>query len=506
MAIEMSISSSQGRAAEWHDTILSDGRRKTTTPKNADTALRYLNEHWHGDVCTSDGTKFDEIFADDIEKYNAKQTRADRKIGPESSRPERQKSYYDGIVDGTYCFGKGKQKETPIYEIVLQIGNKDDNGITDADFDLKRWKQLKKSGKEDEASKYALEHVTKDPYAERTKRILHRAVDRIAAMDPDHLRVIRADFHGDEPCGTGNVHVAFVLRATGYKTGMESRAASVKALEQMGFKKQRDTQYGIVQLHERFKDIIEEEMQKDAMECGYEPIKRKEPTGEHRKRSDVDAFREMAEQQEELFWEGVRQTLDQEKLDRRKKELDQKDAGLKKREEKADLKEKMADAKTADACQMYSLILSKLTGTEQTEEYMTIDEIQQATAKAFQVWEDSLQEQKDALMEATQSAEKINQEAAEALYAYTQAKEAFHSAARELAPEKTVADWMKRRIVYVKGATGKAEKHTVMDLWETYQRSRRTETKIFQTAEELSKRADMEAGKTIGISGASMKE
>ena len=99
-----------------------------------------------------------------------------------------------------------------------------------------------------------------------TKRILHKAVERIATLDPEHLIVIRATYHGDEPCGTGHGHLAYVLRATGYEKGMESRVASVKALEQMGFKKTKESEYGIVQLHEKFKEIIEEEMIKEEME------------------------------------------------------------------------------------------------------------------------------------------------------------------------------------------------------------------------------------------------
>lgn len=75
------------------------------------------------------------------------------------------------------------------------------------------------------------------PNKERTKRIINKAVERIANFDPEHLKVLRADWHEDEPCGTGHAHIAYVLKATGYKTGMESRVASVKALEQMGFKK-----------------------------------------------------------------------------------------------------------------------------------------------------------------------------------------------------------------------------------------------------------------------------
>lgn len=92
----------------------------------------------------------------------------------------------------------------------------------------------------------------------------------------------------------------YVLRATGYEKGMESRVASVKALEQMGFKKTKESEYGIVQLHERFKEIIEEEMINDALEYGYEAIQRTPDSGEHRKRSDVSEFREMAAERQDL--------------------------------------------------------------------------------------------------------------------------------------------------------------------------------------------------------------
>lgn len=87
---------------------------------------------------------------------------------------------------------------------------------------------------------------------------------------------------------------------TGYEKGMESRVASVKALEQMGFKKTKESEYGIVQLHEKFKEIIEEEMINDAIEYGYEAIQRTPDSGEHRKRSDVSEFREMAAERQDL--------------------------------------------------------------------------------------------------------------------------------------------------------------------------------------------------------------
>ena len=293
MAEVMTVSSSQGRPAEWHD-------QRLTTPTNADKALENRNEHWIGDKNTTDADKFNAIFQESVDKFNAKQTRPSRKMGMESTKPERQKSYYDGIVDGTFCYGKGDMQETAIHEAVLQVVNKDDNGVTDTDFDMEQWKVLKKSGHEKEASEYALAHLNKSENTERTKRILHRAVDRIANLDPEHLVVIRADYHGDEPCGTGHGHIAYVLRATGYEKGMDARVGSVTALKQMGFEKTPDKEYGITQLHERFKEIIAEEMVADALEYGYEAIQRAPDSGEHRKHSTVGEFRLLAAERQDV--------------------------------------------------------------------------------------------------------------------------------------------------------------------------------------------------------------
>lgn len=305
MAEVMTVSSSQGRPAEWHD-------QRLTTPTNADKALENRNEHWIGDKNTTDADKFNAIFQESVDKFNAKQIRPSRKMGMESTKPERQKSYYDGIVDGTFCYGKGDMQETAIHEAVLQVGNKDDNGVTDTDFDMEQWKVLKKSGHEKEASEYALAHLNKSENTERTKRILHRAVDRIANLDPEHLVVIRADYHGDEPCGTGHGHIAYVLRATGYEKGMDARVGSVTALKQMGFEKTPDKEYGITQLHERFKEIIAEEMVADALEYGYEAIQRAPDSGEHRKHSTTDEFRLLAAERQDV--EEVKKANEKQRL------------------------------------------------------------------------------------------------------------------------------------------------------------------------------------------------
>lgn len=465
MSIELSVGSSQGRPAEWHDTIQPDGTRLTVCPNNADMALAFRNEHWVGDLSMSDADKFNEIFAPSVAAFNAKQKVLCRKMGPESTNPDRQKSYYDGIMDGTFCMGAGELQEKPVEEVVLQLGNKDDNGTTDADFSMKHWYALKQSGREDEASRYALEHLNDSETAERTKRILRRAVDRIVAMDPEHLVVLRADFHGDEPCGTPNVHLAFTFRATGYKKGMTERVASVKALKQMGFVKQKDTEFGIVQLHERFRDIIEEEMAADAAEYGYEPIKRKAPSGEQHKRTDVDVFREMAAEKSELAVREAMQKDREEIVEDRIKRSNSLSAGVAKREkaverEEARQKETAAqqDEQRRYLMQAYDAMIRLLNqmGDERTE-FDSWDEFSDAFQSA------AMNYAADVEAEA-RSAARADVENEKKLYVSARAIFEARLSHMEQVPEPFRA-WAEKTKMAYRSSEGKAELHTVSEWW-----------------------------------------
>lgn len=315
MSVELSVSCSQGRVAEWHDTIMKDGRRKGGLPFNADRALQDLNEHWYGDVLTTDAEKFNETFEADVQEFNSRQQRPCTKMGMESTNEKRQKSYYDGIVDGTFCYGKGKQQENPLYEAVLQIGNKDDNGITDADFDAEEYYRLKSEEGLDAASEYAKAHLNTSETVERTTRILKRVSDRLKNLDPEHFIVHRIDMHGDEPCGTRNIHICWSFRGTDYKKGMKNRCAADRALDQMGIKKSIYKDKQLSAFYEKVKDITEEEMKADALEYNYEPIKRKAPTGEKREHMLVEVYRDVEAQkqqnQKDKFENGMtKQALD----------------------------------------------------------------------------------------------------------------------------------------------------------------------------------------------------
>lgn len=124
------------------------------------------------------------IFGQAVEDYNAKQKRADRQIA----------DYYKHI-----CNDKVKH---PVYEMIIAVGDRNDykDGI-----------------------------LTE----ETAKSILREFVDGWQERNPN-LVLIGAYYHADEQ-GVPHVHLDYIPVATGYKRGLETQSALVKALEQQGF-------------------------------------------------------------------------------------------------------------------------------------------------------------------------------------------------------------------------------------------------------------------------------
>ena len=80
--------------------------------KNTDPKRSY----WNVEYCNQDIQEvYHELFDKALERYNAKQTRKDRKI----------EDYYEKIRSG--------KQEMPFHEIILQIGNKNDMGAETPD-------------------------------------------------------------------------------------------------------------------------------------------------------------------------------------------------------------------------------------------------------------------------------------------------------------------------------------------------------------------------------------
>lgn len=141
--------------------------------------------HLNIEFCREDiRNVYHELFDEAQERFNAKQTRNDRRI----------EDYYEKI-----CSSK---QEKPFHEIVLQIGNKDDTGI----------------------------HTE---LAETSKQCLIEYANGFQARNPT-LHVFWSHLHMDE--ATPHLHIDFVPYITGSKRSMDTRVSLKQALAQLGFK------------------------------------------------------------------------------------------------------------------------------------------------------------------------------------------------------------------------------------------------------------------------------
>ncbi|WP_337927988.1 plasmid recombination protein [Anaerotignum lactatifermentans] len=149
---------------------------KNTDPERSHLNVEYCNENIK-DV-------YHELFDEALARYNAKQTRKDRRID----------NYYEKI-------DASKQEKT-FHEIILQVGNKDDMNATTENGCL--------------AAKVLDEYMRDFPKRNPT------------------LRVFSAYLHMDE--ATPHLHIDFVPFTTGSKRGLETRVSLKQALAALGFK------------------------------------------------------------------------------------------------------------------------------------------------------------------------------------------------------------------------------------------------------------------------------
>ena len=141
--------------------------------------------HWNVEYCNQDIREvYHELFDGALERYNAKQTRKDRKI----------EDYYEKIRSG--------KQEKPFHEIILQIGNKDDMGAKTAEGQM-------------------------------AAKILDEYMKDFQERNPT-LRVFSAHLHMDE--ATPHLHIDFVPYITGSKRGLDTRVSLKQALSALGFK------------------------------------------------------------------------------------------------------------------------------------------------------------------------------------------------------------------------------------------------------------------------------
>ena len=149
--------------------------------KNTDPERCYLNIQYCNDDIKD---VYHELFDEALERYNAKQTRKDRRID----------DYYEKILSG--------KQEQPFHEIIIQIGNRDDMGATTEDGEL-------------------------------AKKVLDEYMQGFQKRNP-MLKVFSAHLHMDE--ATPHLHIDFIPFITGSKRGLDTRVSLKQALGAMGHK------------------------------------------------------------------------------------------------------------------------------------------------------------------------------------------------------------------------------------------------------------------------------
>ena len=171
--MERMISGMMGKGSVNHNT-------RAFSAKNVDKERSRDNvEFCHEDI----KAVYHELFDEALERYNAKQKRSDRKI----------ENYYEKIRQG--------KQEKLFYEVIFQIGNRDDMNARSEEGQL-------------------------------AKQILIDFMTDFQSRNPN-LHVFLAHLHMDEE--TPHIHIDFVPFTSGSKGGLDTKVSLKGALAEQGF-------------------------------------------------------------------------------------------------------------------------------------------------------------------------------------------------------------------------------------------------------------------------------
>ena len=219
---EYTISNTSGHCSEEHS-------RRSYIPFSADKVLTDCNVIIYD--CGNDRQHLNDKARPYIQEYNNRQKRNNRKKDYEDD-------YVAALEDGRACFGKGDKKEKPFHHDVIQIGNREDFGITDKDFDVRYWRKLKKIGKSDAASKYVLKHRNTDTKVNEAIQILCEIAEEIRDNKDNmysNILVHGLTVHCDEPNGSPHLDFRYTIFTDNERTGVPWRVSDHKGLAKMGF-------------------------------------------------------------------------------------------------------------------------------------------------------------------------------------------------------------------------------------------------------------------------------
>lgn len=153
--------------------------RRTYIAENVDQTRTHLNTEY---CYTPIEEAYHQLFDEAQAEYNAKQKRKDRCI----------ENYYEKSCNGN--------QEKPFYEVIFQVGNKDDMAAASENGEL-------------------------------AKEILDKFYHSFLKRNP-HLHVYSAHLHMDE--ATPHLHIDFIPFTTGSKRGLSTRVSLKQALADQG--------------------------------------------------------------------------------------------------------------------------------------------------------------------------------------------------------------------------------------------------------------------------------
>lgn len=178
------ISMCQGKGSLSHN-------NRMFTAKNIDSSRTANNIVF---VCQDLGEAYQHLFGEAVEKYNVRQKRNDRKIS----------DYFQHLFNrepsASVITGANKQKS--FYEDLVQIGTKDDTGVSSAD-------------------------------AKIAVACLREYMENFQERNPN-FHVFNAVMHLDE--ATPHLHIDYIPIGH-FEKGLDTRNAMAKALEEMGYGK-----------------------------------------------------------------------------------------------------------------------------------------------------------------------------------------------------------------------------------------------------------------------------
>ena len=285
--MERTISFMNGKGSIGHNTrsFIADNVDASRTKNNITLIHEDIRQVYH------------KLFDKALKEYNAKQKRKDRQI----------KSYYEKI-------SRSKQEKL-FYEVIVQIGNKDDTGVGSSAAEVATW-------------------------------VLKDYVKMFQLRNPQ-LYVIGAYIHLDEE--TPHLHLNFVPWVSGCKRGLETKTSLKAALATRGFASEGKGNTEWKQWAEAEKDDIALIMRRYGIDW-----KKKNTHNQHLSVLDCkkqERAKEVAVLEEKL--EGVQVVLElkEERIESLEKEIENKRAGIQKEQSEA---QKMLDATKTETQKLQS--------------------------------------------------------------------------------------------------------------------------------------------------------